>query len=67
MKLFQIVWSIGVFILVGGLLGMLVSAILALRSDDLGRSFKLLVTSVLLIASAFIIGLIGVALWILGV
>ena len=67
MKLFQIVWSIGVFILVGGILGMLVSVILGLKSDDLGRYFKLLVASALLIASAFIIGLIGLALWILGI
>ena len=67
MKLFQIVWSIGVFILGGGLIGMLVSTILALKSDDLGKYLKPFIVSALLIVFAFIIGLIGLALWILGV
>jgi len=66
-KLFQIVWSIGIFILLGGLIGMLVSTILALKSDDLGKYFKLLIASLLLMVFAFCIGLIGLALWILGV
>ena len=67
MKLFQIFGAIALFLFSASVLGIVLSLVLAIARDDEGIFISTLVISGIIIALAFGIGLIGVALWILGV
>ena len=67
MKLFQIVWAVALFTISASVLAIVVSFLLRVMSGREGLFFKVLVASLVAIAVAFVMGMVGIALWVLGI